>query len=52
MALPHGLASGFVWFGLAGRNGFVSQFQPRGPEPFQILDGTAVEAFGLGLIAQ
>jgi hypothetical protein len=50
-----GRGSGFICFGVTGRNGFVRliwQIWPQGLEPFQIFDGTAVETFGLGLIAQ
>ena len=44
--------STFAGVGLAVENGFVWQFRPEGPEPFEVLDGAAVVALGLRLIAE
>jgi hypothetical protein len=44
--------SSFCWFEIGLWNGFVWQFSPEGFEAVEFLDGAAVVALGLGLIAQ
>ena len=41
-----------VYFGFRAGNGFVRQFAAEGLEAVEFLDGAAVEALGLGLVAE
>jgi hypothetical protein len=44
--------SGFRWFKIGLGDGFVRQFFTEGFEAVEFLDGSAVVAFGLGLVTQ
>ena len=44
--------SGLVYFGLGVENGFVREIAAEGFEAVEFLDGAAVLALGLGLIAE